>query len=125
MIRVDVRNMSAGAVGRHHNHRNVGTVTKVVELLDVTRIRVSTAFVEGNEYGGLSPEFRIGLHEIDDLLNKSFEQIHLRRRWVPIYEPTGLNVGHRRQRTVLNVIVEVGRVLQVRGSNLRITHDRG
>jgi len=61
----------------------------------------------------VGPQFRISPHEGDDFLNEALEQIQLRRRRVAVDKSARLDKGHRWQRSVLNVVVEVDGVLEV------------
>ncbi len=79
--------MWPGRVGRNDDRRNTSAVTEEVERLNVSRVVVAAAFVEGHDDGGAGPEFRIGFYAVDDLLHEAFEQVQLRRRRVTI-EPT-------------------------------------
>ena len=59
---------------RDHDHRDAGAVAEEVERLNIARVPVAAAFVEGDEDRGVLPQRRIGLHRVDDLLGEAFEQ---------------------------------------------------
>ena len=73
MIRIGVRNVAALAVWRHHDHGDAGAVAEKIERLDIARIPVSAAFVEGDHDRRLGPKLGIGLHEVDNLFDEAFK----------------------------------------------------
>jgi hypothetical protein len=65
----------------------------------------------------------IGLHGRHDLLHKAFEQVQLRRRGWPSTSPLGLT--NETAGRVLAMSCKDWRVLNVRGPDRGIGHDRG
>ncbi len=64
VIRIVVRDVSRFGVGRHHHQRNARAVAEIVERLNITRVVIAAAFVEGNDNRRIAPEQRVGLHRV-------------------------------------------------------------
>ena len=125
MIRVAVRDVAAGAELGDRDHGNAGSVAEKVERLNIARVPISAAFVEGDQDGGVGPQFWIGLHAVDDLLHKAFEEIELRRRRMAVNPAARLDIGDGRQLSTLDTSVQIGGILEVRRPHCGIGHDRG
>ena len=112
-------------VTRSNDQWNASAVAEEIERLHVTGVIIATALIEGDKDCRVLPGRRILLHFIDDLLGEAFEKIQLGRRRMAINQSAGLDEGNCGERAVLDVLIQVGRVLDMRRADGRIGHDRG
>ena len=96
MVRVVVNDTTTLGVRRNDHEWDAGAVAEVVHRLNVSRVVVAAALIEGDEDRGVLPQSRIGLDFIDDFLGESFKQVELGGGWVAIYQPTRLDDRDRR-----------------------------
>ena len=97
MIGIIVGDVASRAVRRDDDQRNTGAVAEEVQRLHVAGIVVAATLIFGDEDSSFFPQFRVGLHGVNDLLSETFEQIQLGRRWVTIDQSAGLDDGDSRQ----------------------------
>ena len=110
VIAVLMRDVTALGVLRDDDQRNAGAIAEEVDRLDVTRVIVSAALVEGDEDGGVVPECRVGLDLVDDLLDEAFKEVEFGGCRVTVIEAAGLDDGDRGQVAGVDVFVELSRV---------------
>src|SRR5579859_3869831 len=113
MIGILVRNMARVGERRNHQRGNSGAVPEEIKRLDVTRIIVSSAFIERYDDGGAVPQLGVGVDAIDDLFHETFEKIKLGRGRVAIEPAIRLHERNRRQSSLLDGFVKRDSVLQV------------
>ena len=123
VVRVVVSDVACFCVRRNHDERNARAVAKVVEWLHVAGVVVTAAFVHGDEDCSARPQFGIALHGVDDFLYEAFEQVDLGGSGMSIHPAAGLGVRDRGQGSILNIGVEVRRVLKMGGAHRGVGHD--
>ena len=75
MIPIFMGDMTALGIFGYNDERNASSISEEVDGLDVARVVVSAALIEGDEDGGVVPERRVRLDLVDDLLDEAFEEI--------------------------------------------------
>src|SRR5580698_1146990 len=122
MVSIAVVDHSTGGVRRNDEQWNTRAIPEEIDGLNVARVVVAAAFIEGNEDRSARPQGR-SLHLIDDPRHKSFEQVELRRSRVAIQESIRLHDRNRRQIAESDVLIQAGGVLNVGFALSRIGHD--
>src|SRR5271163_3933819 len=59
MVGVGMVDRAGLNVRRDHKHRNPGPITKKIKRLDITRVIVTSALVQCDDYRGSSKQFRL------------------------------------------------------------------
>ena len=72
VVVIDVVDVALLGVRRHHEQRNAWAVTEEVQLLNAPAVEVAASFVRGDEDGGVGPQGRLRLHQVDEALQKAF-----------------------------------------------------
>ena len=78
VVRVGVRDVPAGAVGRDDDHGNARAVAKEVERVHIARVIEPATFVNRNKDRRAGPELLVSLDHINDLFDETFEEDKLR-----------------------------------------------
>ena len=125
VIAVLMRDVTALGVLRDDDQGNACTIAEEVDRLDVARVIVSAALVEGDEDGSVVPKRRVGLDLVDDLLDEAFKEIEFGGRRVTVVHAAGLDDGDRGQVTGIDIFVEFGGVRDVRLTGRLGTHELG
>ena len=75
MIAILMRDVTALGVLRDDDQRDACAIAEEVDRLDVARVIVSAALIEGDEDCSVVPKRWIGLDLVDDLLDEAFKEI--------------------------------------------------
>src|SRR5690242_43515 len=109
---------------RNNDHWNPSAISKKIEWLDIARIVVASTFVKGDKNRSGLPQIGVALYFIDDLLDEASEEIELGRRGMSINPAAWLYVRDSRKSAVVNILVQVNRVLEMLCAYGGVGHDR-
>ena len=117
---VDVADVAAARERRDRDHRDARAGAEEVDRLDEAGVVVAATLVDGDEDRGILPHLRVRLGQVDDVAREGLEEVELRRGRVAVDGAIRLDVGHRRQRAVLEIDEQIGHVAHVIGPHRRI-----
>src|SRR5579875_336465 len=88
---------------RDREQRHPGAVAEEIERLDIARIPVAAALIEGDEDRGTGPERGMRFHRLDQPARKRLQDVELRAAGMAVIDEVRLDEGHRGQRLGIDI----------------------
>src|SRR4029077_13617044 len=102
VVGIGVVDMPTLAEGRDDDQWNTRAVAEEIERLNVARVVIAAAFVEGDDQSSALEQFGVGLEVVNDFIDHTLEQIELRRSRVTVEQSIRLDEGDGRERAVVD-----------------------